>query len=209
MWNALFVAASDGSTHPLAERLVAAHGDGVDAPETLLEGLLAGRWEELASDLFNKVEVALAFGRLARALLRRFDRAYGYVDEHGWVADFDAVAEASFPGNEAAELRGLCTTVLSARDAHRFRALQHHGPDFLTLVEKLTTSGATNSLNHLLVFHRSVQRSRRGGGAWLRVEQGKLVVQVAGYNGHKSEPDFPGFKLNVVRRLTTDLGRLG
>ena len=209
LWNALFVAARDGSTHPLAERLVAAHSDGVDAPETLLEGLLVGRWEKLASDLFNKVEVALAFGRLARALLRRFDRAYGYVDEHGWVADFDAVAEASFLGNEAAELHGLCKTVRSAHDTHRFRNLQYHGPDFLKLVEKLTTSDATDSLNHLLEFHRSVQRSRRGGGAWLRVEQGKLVVQVTGYNGHKSEPGFPGLKLHVVRRLLADLGRFG
>ena len=209
LWSALFVAARDGSTHPLAERLVPAHGDGVDAPEALLEGLLAGRWEELTSELVNKVEVALAFGRLARVLLRRFDRAYGYVDEHGWVADFDAVAQASFPDNEATKLHGLCKAVLSARDAHRFRDLQHHGPDFLTLVEKLTTSGATDSLNHLLEFHRRVQRSRRGGGAWLRFDQGKLVVQVAGYNGHKSEPDFPGFKLNVVRRLLADLGKVG
>ena len=208
LWNALFVVARDGSTHPLAERLVAAHGDGVDAPETLLEGLLAGRWEKLAPDLFNKVEVALAFGRLARALLLRFDRAYGYLDEHGWVADLDSVAEASFPSNRVAELRGLCKTLLSARDAQRFRDLQYHGPDFLTLVEKLTTSGTTDSLNHLLKYHRSVQRSRRGGGAWLRVEQRKLVVQVAGYNGHKSEPGFPGFKLNVVRRLLADLGRI-
>lgn len=208
LWTALFVAARDGSTHPLAERLVAACSDGVDAAETLLEGLLADRWEKLTPDLFNKVEVALAFGRLARALLRRFDRAYGYVDEHGWVADFDAAAQASFPDNKATRLRGLCKAMLSARDARHFRKLQYHGPDFLTLVEKLTTSGATDSLNHLLEFHRSVQRSRRGGGAWLRIEQGKLVVQVAGYNGHKSKPGFPGFKLNVVRRLLADLGRL-
>jgi len=145
LWNALFGAARDGSTHPLAERLVVAHGDGVDAPEALLEGLLAGHWEELTSDLVNKVEVALAFGRLARALLRQFDRAYGYVDEHGWVADFDAVAQASFPDKEATRLRGLCEALLSARDAYRFRELQFHGPDFLKLVEKLTTSGAIDS----------------------------------------------------------------
>ena len=209
LWNALFVAARDGSTHPLAERLVAAHGDGVDAPEALLDGLLTGRWEELTSDLVNKVEIALAFGRLARALLRRFDRAYGYVDEHGWVADFDAVAQASFPTNEATKLRDLCKAVLLAHDVRRFKELQYHGPDFLTLVEKLATSDATDSLIHLLVFHRTVQRSRRGGGAWLRDEQGKLVLQVAGYNGHKTEPGFPEFKLNVVRRLLADLGRLG
>ena len=209
LWNALFVAARDGSTHPLAERLVAAHADGVDAPEALLDGLLAGRWGELTSDLVNKVEIALAFGGLARALLRRFDRAYGYVDEHGWVADFDAVAQASFPNNEATKLRDLCKAVLLAHDVQRFRELQYHGPDFLTLIEKLATSDATDSLIHLLTFHRTVQRSRRGGGAWLRDEQGKLVLQVAGYNGHRTEPGFPEFKLNVVRRLLADLGRLG
>ena len=208
LWNALFLASRDGSTLPLAKRVVDAHKDGVLDAEPLLEGMLANRWGKLAPDVASKVEVALAFGRLARVLLVRFDRAYGYVDQHGWVADFDAVADAGFPADEANELRSCCAAVLSAHEARRFRKLQFHGPELLTLLNKLTTSGPNESLMHLIAFHKSVQRSRRGGGSWLREEQGKLVMQVAGYNGYKSEAVFPNFKLNVVRRLLEDLGRL-
>ncbi len=209
LWNALFVAARDGSTLPLAEKLIAAHSDGEVEAEAVLEGLLTGRWGALSADNKNKVEVALVFGRLARVLLSRFDRAYGYVDEHGWVATLDEVAEAAFPGAEAKELRQACSAVLTAHDARRFRKLQYHGPELVTLLTKLASSDPTGSLEHVLMYHRAVQRSRRGGGAWIRQEEGKLVMQVAGYNGYKSEAGFPGMKLNVVRQLLSDLGRLG
>lgn len=209
LWHALFVSARDGSTLQLAESLIDAHADDVDSPEAILQGLLSRRWGALVPNITNKVEVALTFGRIARLLLRRFDRAYGYVDEHGWVADFASVAEASFPENEAKELRSLCVSLHSAHDAWKFRKLQYHGPEFLSLLTKLSSSGPTDSLEYLLTFHRAVQRSRHGGGAWLREEQGKLVMQVAGYNGYKSEAGFPAFKLNVVRQLLADLGRLG
>ena len=208
LWQALFVAARDDSTRLLAERLITAHRDGVVDPEVLLEGLLDGRWGHLPPHLVTKVEVALAFGRVARELLRRFGRAYGFVGRHDWIAHFDTVAKASFPDDETLELRNLCRAMLSAHDAQRFSKLPYHGPALLTLLRHLTTSGAIDSLNYLLEFHQRVQRSRRGGGAWLRVHQGKLVMQVTGYSGPESEADFPGFKFNVVLRLLADLGKL-
>ena len=207
-WEALFLAARDGSTLPLAERLIAAHHDGIDESEPLLKGLLAGRWGTLPPSVSGKVEVALAFGRLARVLLSRFDRAYGYIDQHGWVADFNDVASASFPSDEMNVLRSVCSGVLQATESLRFRQLQFHGPELLTLLAKLAHAGPNDCLNYLLHFHRSVQRSRRGGGAWLREEQGKVVMQVSGYNGYKSDAAFPSFKLNVVRQLLDDLGRV-
>jgi hypothetical protein len=192
----------------LAECLIAAHKDRVDDPEMLLEGMMTGRWRSLTSDNREKVRGALLFGRVARLLLRRFDRAYGYIDEHGWVADFEAVAAACFPDSEAADLRRACAALLEAPESRRFGSLQFHGPDFLTLLRRLVSSSSTASLEHVLAFHRAVQRSRRGGGSWLRAEQGKLVMQVAGYTGYTSEAAFPGLKLNVVRQLLADLGRL-
>lgn len=209
LWNALFVAARDGSTLPLAEKLIAAQRDSVEDAEAILEGMLAERWGVLSADNRNKVEVALAFGRLARVLLGGFDRAYGYIDEHGWVAPLDEVAEAAFPDSEMKALREACRALLSAHDARRFRMLRYHGPEFITLLTKLTSSGPAASLEHVLTYHLAVQRSRRGGGAWIRQEEGKLVMQVAGYNGYKTEAGFPGLKLGVVRRLLKDLGRLG
>jgi hypothetical protein len=79
----------------------------------------------------------------------------------------------------------------------------------MLLLQNLIASGPSESLQHLLSFHRTVQRSRRGGGSWLQEEQGKLVLQVASYTGYRTPADFPGFKLNVVRQLLWDLGRLG
>lgn len=208
LWNALFVGARDGSTLPLAEKLILAHRDGVEDPEAILEGLLAERWGALSGDNRNKVEVALVFGRLARVLLSRFDRAYEFVDGHGWVASFEDVAAASFPRREAKEVRAACRAVLGAHGSLRFRKLQFHGSELITLLTKLATSGPEASLDQLLAYHRAVQRSRRGGGAWIRQEEGKLVMQVAGYNGYKSAAAFPGMKLNVVGTLLADLGRL-
>jgi hypothetical protein len=208
LWQALFLAARDGSTLPLAHQLIAAHTDAVTNPRALLEGFVAGRWGALPDDVQRKVELALAFGHLARALLERFNRAYAHVDTHGWVADIDDVARAAFPVDEAAQLRITGQAVLQAAEHGRFGKLQFHGPQFLTLLRKLADAPPTEALEHLLAYHRSVQRSRRGGGAWLRSEQRKLVMQVAGYNGYKSEPSFPSLKLDAVRQLLADLGRI-
>jgi hypothetical protein len=209
LWNALFVAARDGSTLPLAENLIAAHHDGMDEAEAVLEGLLAERWGELSADNKNKVQVALVFGRLVRVLLSRFDRAYGFIDGHGWVASSEDVAKVAFPSAEAKKLRDACGAVLGARDSRRFQELQYHGSELVTLLTKLVSANPGQSLEQLLTYHRAVQRSRRGGGAWIRKEEGKLVMQVAGYNGYRSVAGFPGMKLNVVRQLLADLGRFG
>jgi hypothetical protein len=132
---------------------------------------------ESASTGVGKVEVALAFGRAAKVLLGRFDAAYGYAYEHGWVPDFDDVATASFPPDEMPVLRASCSGALNAIESRRFRGLQFHGPEFLTLLSRLTEAEPTECLESLLNYHRSVQRSRRGGGAWLQQELGKIVVQ--------------------------------
>jgi hypothetical protein len=208
LWEALFIQARDDSTLPLSNQLTVAHRDGVDEPEALFSGILEERWGELGPEVSSKVQVALAFGRIARVLLDRFHRAYGHVDEHGWVVDFGEVADAAFPNDGMTELRAACAAVLEARGASRFRDLPEHGPTFLSLLGKLASADSTGGLEHLLSFHQGVQRSRRGGGSWLRREQDKLVMQVAGYSGYKSEAVFPGIKLGVVRRLLTDLGKL-
>ena len=208
LWEALFFNARDGSTLALSNQLISAEHDGVEQPEPILEGFVARRWGELGPEISTKVRIALAFGRIARVLLSRFHRAYGYVDQHGWVANFGEVAGAAFPEDGMTELRTACAAVLEASGASRFRKLAFHGSELLSLLGKLASSDATNCLEHLLSFHQRVQRSRRGGGTWLRREHEKLVMQVAGYSGYKSEVVFPGFKLGVVRRLLVDLGRL-
>lgn len=208
LWSALFLAARDGSTLALAERLIEAYREGITDSETILRGLVEGKWGGLSPELHRLVEVGLAFGRFARELLSRFDRIYGHVDLHGWVADIEETAIAGFPESESQVLRSLCLEVFNAAEVTRFRKLQYHGPQIISLLSKLASADSRESLDLLLRFHRGVQYSRRGGGSWLREEQGKIVMQVAGYNGYKADADFPSLKLNVVLQMLEDLGRL-
>ncbi len=208
LWEILFAGSKDGSTLPLAMQLIHATGEGVRHPEVLLEGILSGRWGNVDPTSMDKVRVAIAFGRLAQFLLGCFDRAYEFVDQHGWVADVDAVANAAFPDSEMARLSSLCEALHEAKESLRFGKLAFHGPDFLSLVIKLGGSNRNACFEHLLMYHRVVQKSRRGSGAWIRQEQNKIVMQVAGYNGYKTQPGFPGFKLGMVRQLLEDLGML-
>jgi hypothetical protein len=164
LWEALFLNARDSSTLLLSERLIAAHRDGVIDAEPILKGFLAGRWGDLEPEIVNKVEVALAFGRLARVLLDRFNRAYGYVDEHGWVADFEAVSAAAFPEEEMAEVRSACAAVLEASGASRFRKLPEHGPELLLVLAKLAGAGSRDCLEHLMSF-TSASSGRAGVAA--------------------------------------------
>ncbi|MHC2672579.1 hypothetical protein ACVI1J_004742 [Bradyrhizobium diazoefficiens] len=209
LWDALFEQARDGSTLPLAQQIMKASGQGVLDAEKLIDGMLAERWAPLPAVVSAKLQGARAFGRLAREMLGRFNRAYGYVHDHGWTADAADVALEAFPDDEMASLRLLCADMLSVADVARFRRLQFHGPDFVTLVARLAgASDPSNALGHLLAYHRAVQRARRGGGAWLLDQQGKLLLQIADYGGYRYATAFPDLKFGVVRRLLSDLGRI-
>jgi hypothetical protein len=209
LWEVLFLGARDDSTLPITQKLIAAQREGVDDPEAFCAGLLAGRWGPPPEAVSEKVQLALAFGRAAKVLLGRFDAAYGCAYQGGLVQDSGVVAAAAFPADEMRGLQEACVGLLSAAQSGRFRKLQFHGPEFLALLTRLTNSGPHECLEALLHYHRGVQRTRRGGGAWLQQELGKIVVQVPGYNGYTSEAGFPSFKLHSVRQLLTDLGRLG
>ncbi|WP_075083651.1 hypothetical protein [Mariniblastus fucicola] len=208
LWSILFAQAKDGSTLPISQQLVSADNDGEVVIEQILRGILRNKWGEVDSTVEQRVRAAIAFGKLSTHLLSCFDRAYGYVDSHGWIADFRHVASAAFPESESATTRNLCNAVQKASGCRKFGELKFHGPQFLSLVSKLMDAGPAEALEYLLAFHVAVQRTRRGSGAWFRREKTKLVMQVVGYGGFRKEQHFPSFKLNVVRRLLADLGRL-
>lgn len=208
LWRALFLDARDGSTLPLAQCLVAAERAGVVDPVHLLPALLDGRWGALDDEVAGKVELAWRFGELARLLLGCFNRAYGYADTRG-VADRIAVATAAFPPDDLVALAAAARNLLGCQEVGRFNGLNFHGRPFIGLLRDLLEADRGAAFARSLEFHRGVQRSRRGGGAWLREEGDKVAVQVSGYNGYKGEAGFPGFKLGVVRNLLFDLGRLG
>ena len=83
-----------------------------------------------------------------------------------------------------------------------------HGAAFLRLVEALVEGDSLAALDLLLAYHSDVQRERRRGEGWIRNEAGKLVLVVTSYTARPEAARFPAFKLDVVRTLLTDLGRL-
>ncbi|PRP99386.1 hypothetical protein ENSA5_28950 [Enhygromyxa salina] len=208
LWQLLFEGARDPTTLALALQIEAADRAGVQDPATLLEGMARGDWGELDLSVHEHVSLALAFGKLAVALLDHFDRCYQAVHEAGWIADAEAVAGLVFSRPETDLLRIRCAALLEHPLRSRFRELRFHGRPLLKLCGQLASSDPVTCLAALLGFHRQVQRSRRGGGAWIRQADTKLTLQVTHYRGYRSYAQLPSFKLWTVRSLLRDLGRI-
>lgn len=207
LWQLLFETARDPMTLPLARQLETA-GESDYGPDDLLAGILAGRWGALGDEPRQLVDLAQAFGELAVSLLDGFDRTYEHVVSAGWMVDGDAAAQAVFSRPATAELRRRCARLLEHPLRSRFSALAFHGRPFLALAARLVSADPAACLEALLDYHREVQRSRRGGGAWLLREGPKLTLQLTHYGGYKRDAAFPDFKLGTIRSLLRDLGRL-
>jgi hypothetical protein len=207
LWTALFENARD-CTLLLATRIRSAAKKGVTAPREFLESTLEGRWGPVNDDLRLRLAVALAFGDVYVALNECFDAAYRHIHEAGWVAKKGAVAAKAFALGVLKQLRSLCAALLEAPLVTKFRELEVHGQPFLRLVKQLLDANADEALAAMLHYHRGVQRDRRSGGAWIREDGDELVLSLGSYTGFSQQVGFPALKLNVVRSLLHDLGRL-
>lgn len=208
LWNTLFVQARDKGTLQLAHCLIDAHQHGVRDTELILEGIWQGRWSRVDAEVRQRVELGLAFGRLASVLLDCFNCAYKHVDEDGWTSRLDAVAAAAFPRERSEELRSLARALADCAESSRIDSLTFHGRPFMAFTRLVGVGSAFDQLQRLLGFHGQVQQTRRGAAPWLRQENGKLVMQSTGYTGHRVPAVFPSLKLNTVQSLLHDLGRM-
>jgi hypothetical protein len=208
LWNVLFVQARDAGTLQLAQCLIAANADGLQDSEPLLDGIAQGRWGALDTDIRQLAELGLTFGRVARVLLDCFNRAYQHVEEDNWNSDFVAVAAAAFPRETDEELLLLTRALANSAQVSRIDGLTFHGPGFMTLVRSMSEGTAVDKLQRLLRFHEQVQQTRRGSAPWMKQERGKLIMQLPGYTGYRTLAAFPPLKLNTVRQVLRDLGRI-
>ncbi|MFY0522511.1 hypothetical protein ACN28I_04635 [Archangium gephyra] len=207
LWKALFEGAHD-YTLTLAGFLRSASKAGVEEPREFLEAALQQRWGPVEPELHEQLEVALRFGDVRWELLSRFNAMYGHVWESGWKARRSDTVASAFPRAALASLQTACQALYDVAGKHRFQSLDVHGQPFLRLVDFLRTAGPSDAFEAIFRFHQDVQRSRRGGGSWIREEGDQLVMGLASYSGFRQEPDFPSFKFNVVRQLMRDLGKL-
>jgi hypothetical protein len=208
LWAALFESARDGTTLPIAKVLIAAHLDGVEDIETILDGIVGQRWIPVDDEVRDRALAALAFGRIVRTLLSVFADAYAYVERCGWVADGRATAGEAFHSGGLDRMRREIAAVNATSCLTRLRRLDVHGPTFAGLLAELADADASTALGAILRFQRTVQRTRRWGDGWMRPEGDKLVLVVRGWSGAHLEPWFPSLKFYAVRRMLHDLGRI-
>lgn len=208
LFTAVFERARDRHTAPVAGLVEAAAVAGVAGSQEILDGALAAQFGHIATDLAELLVTARAFGKYMQALLVAFDRAYATIDRGGWTMPRKDVASAAFTSAHLDALQTAAKRLLDAPSVGEIRRFPMHGTACLRLAADLAGVGPDSALELLLAYHATVQRDRRRGAGWMREEGGKLVLNVTSYTAHPDGARFPSFKLDAVRTLLTDMGRL-
>ena len=208
LWRALFETAVD-DTLRFADVVRLAAKAKIYEPRAVLEVALAGKLGALTESQADKLRLALAFGDVQSSMMTCFNRAFACALDHGWRVDAGLAATTAFGGAPGEVLRTACATLLDLPTVGRIRQMPTHGADFLDLVGTVRDATPAAALEATVGFHASIHSQRRQATPWLRLHEGRLVIDVGVYgNRAREEGTFPALKFNVVRSLLTDLGRL-
>ena len=208
LFDALFERARDPSTFAVTKMVEAATAAGILATPDLLDGAIAGRLGPIPGDLRELLVTARRFGTAMDVLLRAFDRVYSVVHGAGWTAQAGQVATTALDAATLAAVRAACADILDAPRVSALRGLPMHGGACMRLAEELVRADGATALDALLRYHDTVQRERRRGQGWIRAEGDRLVLLVTAYTARPDAVRFPTFKLDTVRALLVDTGRL-
>lgn len=208
LYSALFERARDSTTYAVSTLVETAAKAGTTAPREILDGAISGRFVDVGPALRDLLVTARAFGNFMFELVGAFDRVYAAIDRGGWIAARGDVAASAFGTRHRTALQKAASRLLEAPSVGEIRRFPMHGAACLRLAEDLRAADASTALDLLLAYHGLVQRDRRRGAGWIRDEGGKLVLVVTSYTARPDDPRFPSFKLDAVRTLLTDTGRL-
>jgi hypothetical protein len=208
LFEALFERARDPYSFKISELVETATRNEVFAPRDILDAAINGRLGAIPDDLQALLLTARRFGEVMKELVAAFDRIYTQLDRAGWIAPRERIGRESFDEASLQTLRSACVELLSAPRVSEIRMLPMHGAACLQLAEELRTADPVTALDLILKYHSTVQRDRRRGEGWIRGEAGKLVLVVTSYTARPEAARFPSFKLDVVRTLLVDTGRL-
>ncbi|MBL8683569.1 MAG: hypothetical protein JNK05_30645 [Myxococcales bacterium] len=205
---ALFRRRVDPSTQRVAEVVEHATLQQIVASKAVLDAAIDGRLGVLEPSLLELFVTARAFGDFMQQVVNAFDRVYDRVSSSSWVIDSSKVASEVFNQRTRKALASASSRLLDAPRVSDIRRLPAHGAACLQLATQLFDADGPRALQLLLDYHNAVQKERRRGFGWLREDGSKLVLAVDSYTAYPNVHRFPSFKLDVVRTLLTDLGRL-
>lgn len=208
LWKALFEGCKD-DTLRFTDIVRRSAGANTFEPRLILQSALAGDHGALSPRERATLAVALAYGDVQQHLLSCFNRAYAAALDGGWKVALAPAAAAAFGGTSGDELRAACARLLDTPDAVRIRELPMHGKPFLHLAAAIRDGAPATALEALMQFHTKIHADRRHASPWMRIHGGQLVIDVGAYGVRaRALGTFPSLKLNVVRSLLVDLGRL-
>ncbi len=208
LYEALFARARDPFTLAVSALVEAAAPVGLSVPRTLLTEAIAGRLGSVEAPLRDLLTTALRFGDAMQALLGAFDRVYQLLHDSGWIAPATKIVSEALDAATLSGLRTACQRLLDSPCVSDLRGLPMHGGPCVRLAEELATAAGAPALDALLSYHATVQRERRRGDGWIRSEAGTLRLVVTSYSARPEAARFPSFKLDTVRSLLVDTGRL-
>lgn len=208
LYQALIEAVPDrsGTTLPMSRIVEQSTRDGVFEPVEIIDGAMEGRWGTLSPSLVDLLQTARRYGDFRGALLRVYDRAYQALWNAGWQATRADVAMHAFVERDA--LTTACDRFLGAPALARIQRLPVHGAAIIRIAAELRTGSNDEALARLLDYHHAVQRERQRGEGWIRDRGGRLTLAVTSYNARPELERFPSYKLDVLRQLLIDVGRL-
>jgi hypothetical protein len=208
LYTALFERARDTTTYPIANIVESASKLNVTAARDVLDGAIAGRFGSIGPELKDLLVTARAYGDFMSELVGAFDRVYQRIEQGGLVVPRADVASDAFGSPARSVLKKAAAAILDAPSAVDIRRFPMHGAACLRLAEDLRNANDSDALDLLLDYHALVQRDRRRGAGWIREEGEKLVLSVTSYTARPDSQRFPSFKLDAVRTLLTDVGRI-
>lgn len=206
--TAIFERRTDANTQRLAQIVAEASQRNITASEHVLDGAASGAFGAVAEPLQSLIVTALAFGRFVQHALNAFDRAYQHIQSAGLMVDTANVVRAVFDANAVKSIADASRALQGSPAVSEIRGFPMHGAACLRLASALTEADGATMLRLLLEYHSVVQRDRRRGSGWIREDREKLLLGVSSYSARAGQLRFPSYKLDAVRVLLCDVGRL-
>ncbi len=213
LYSALFGPARDKNTLAVAQLVEAAAKANIVEPRGILTAAIEGDLDTAVpavgeQPLRELLVTSRAFGDFMKELTAAFDRVYATIHGGGWRVPRHEVTARAFSPDHLGAVQEASKRLIDAPSAAEIRSFPMHGAPCLRLAESLATADPEAALRLLLGYHASVQGKRLRGAGWIHDEGEKLVLHVTSYTPRPDTPRFPSFKLDAVRTLLTDMGRL-